>query len=267
MQKDMSGSSQLWFYSREGERYGPVTFDELKVLAEHGEINPRLDLAWKSGMPSWIPCGEVKALFPKAEPQAAAKAVAASGAASKSSASGNLHTSMSGAADWPGFRRRGFIFLTLVLPILVGVAFGLLEKHVTALLGPQMAKHAPLGLGIFLTLLTVLVVVNRFRNLGMSMLWIVGWFIPLINLWLGHRVFACPAGYAYHKQMDGIGIFLALIYWLLVLINIIVIGVLVAVALGAIGDPAMTKEIQDLLKQGLQQSSALPSSAPVPPAP
>ena len=63
-----------WFYSREGERIGPVTFAELKVKATEAALNPRLDMVWTHGMPEWKPAGEIDGLFERrATPEAPRK--------------------------------------------------------------------------------------------------------------------------------------------------------------------------------------------------
>lgn len=54
--------SQVWHYSRDGERHGPVTAGELKRLAASGELSPD-DSVWKDGMEKWMPARSVKGLF------------------------------------------------------------------------------------------------------------------------------------------------------------------------------------------------------------
>ncbi len=81
----------------------------------------------------------------------------------------------------------------------------------------------------------------------MSRWWYLANFVPLLNIWVGYRCFACPAGYAYHKKLDGAGIFLAIIYWLLVAIGVLVVAAGIALLFGAIGTPEMRQQIQDAL--------------------
>jgi hypothetical protein len=56
-----------WYYSKNGDKRGPVTGAQLKALAEAGKLRPT-DLVWKEGMPSWQPAGKVKGLFPASPP-------------------------------------------------------------------------------------------------------------------------------------------------------------------------------------------------------
>ena len=59
--------SSQWFFSRQGTRTGPVTSERLKALAETGQVAPS-DLAWKEGMPEWVPVGTLDGLFPEPPP-------------------------------------------------------------------------------------------------------------------------------------------------------------------------------------------------------
>ncbi|MES2921489.1 MAG: DUF4339 domain-containing protein [Verrucomicrobiota bacterium] len=54
-----------WFYTRGGERTGPVTFSELQMKAAESNLNPRLDMVWRQGMDEWKPAGEIDGLFEK----------------------------------------------------------------------------------------------------------------------------------------------------------------------------------------------------------
>ncbi len=56
----------------------------------------------------------------------------------------------------------------------------------------------------------------RLKNLGMNRWWALGQFVPLLNLWIGFRLFACPEGYATSRKQDGAGVALAVFYWLVV---------------------------------------------------
>jgi uncharacterized protein (TIGR03067 family) len=54
-----------WYYSKNGDKCGPVSSSELKALARAGKLLPT-DLVWKEGISSWKPAGKVKGLFPAA---------------------------------------------------------------------------------------------------------------------------------------------------------------------------------------------------------
>jgi len=54
--------SAQWFYTKNGQRMGPVTDAELKQLAASGTILPT-DQIWKEGMSAWTNAGSIKSLF------------------------------------------------------------------------------------------------------------------------------------------------------------------------------------------------------------
>jgi hypothetical protein len=54
-----------WYYSRDGERYGPLTGEQLKQMAGTGELQPA-DLVWNETLSDWVPATRIKGLFPKA---------------------------------------------------------------------------------------------------------------------------------------------------------------------------------------------------------
>lgn len=51
-----------WYYTRNGQEFGPVTSDELRELAAANELEPS-DLLWQEGMADWSPAHRVKNLF------------------------------------------------------------------------------------------------------------------------------------------------------------------------------------------------------------
>lgn len=60
-----------YYYTRDGQRNGPVSGAQLRDLALKGELRPT-DLIWSPEKQKWIPAGEIKALFPAAAPAAPA---------------------------------------------------------------------------------------------------------------------------------------------------------------------------------------------------
>jgi phage shock protein PspC (stress-responsive transcriptional regulator) len=53
-----------WFYTRNGQKNGPVAGSALKQLARVGQLSVA-DLVWREGMSEWAPASEVKGLFPE----------------------------------------------------------------------------------------------------------------------------------------------------------------------------------------------------------
>jgi len=53
-----------WFYEKDGTQLGPVSSNELRQLADNGDLEPT-DLVWREGAPEWRPANSVKGLvFP-----------------------------------------------------------------------------------------------------------------------------------------------------------------------------------------------------------
>jgi hypothetical protein len=52
-----------WFYTREGQQVGPVTFKELVEFSNSGRLNAVSDLVWNASMTHWTPAGQVPGLF------------------------------------------------------------------------------------------------------------------------------------------------------------------------------------------------------------
>jgi hypothetical protein len=89
----------------------------------------------------------------------------------------------------------------------------------------------------------------------MSRWWYLANFVPILNLWVGYRCFACPAGYAFHKKLDGVGVALAILYWLVMLVCLVAIVVTVALLLGAIDSPELQQQIQEILRAARDQAA------------
>ena len=56
-----------WFYSKNGEKTGPISSADLKQLAANGTILPS-DLIWKQDWPEWKAASNIKGLFGSAAP-------------------------------------------------------------------------------------------------------------------------------------------------------------------------------------------------------
>ncbi len=59
---------ERWYFSCDGETFGPVTLAELQQLADEGTLEPG-DLVWSAGMADWQPAFRVPAVrFPEMPP-------------------------------------------------------------------------------------------------------------------------------------------------------------------------------------------------------
>ena len=239
-----------WFYSREGERIGPVTFSELLIKAKESALNPRLDMVWTQGMAEWKPAGEIEGLFERRaapEPQESLAPAATNMREEPDDDVVSAH--MSGERDWPGARRRGFLFSIFIFPLAWTAAMGFGTPFLQKQFGDQLTGVITVGAAFVPLLVFLYFSIQRFANLGMSRLWFLGHFVPILNFWTGYRSFACPAGYAYHKKLDGIGIFLAILYWLWVLLWVLLVVGTLAILLGAAGSPEIQEKLQELMRQ------------------
>ncbi|MCX6874413.1 MAG: DUF4339 domain-containing protein [Verrucomicrobia bacterium] len=242
-----------WFYSRQGERLGPVTLAELRVKAQEGGLNPRLDLVWTQGMPDWQPAGEIDSLFERRVSEAPPAANPYT--PPQADSSGEM---MHRQGEWPGVRRRGYLAATILLPMLWNVALGLVPVFLGRPLDPALLQKASLGGAVLLIGVGLYYGLQRFLNLGMSRWWYLGHFVPFLNLWVGYRCFACPAGYAYHKKMDGIGIALAILYWLMFVAVILAIIVLIVIAIKFADDPRLAEPLRQL-REAFEQARSTAS--------
>jgi len=189
-----------WFVTHEGKQFGPVSIDDLRFEAERGELSPKHDVVWKKGMEGWIPAGQVEGLFEQNE-----------------EAQENEDQSAF-AEEWPGAGRAALILLCFVFPFFWGFCLVLGTAYLQGKIAGNTLMLGDIGLGLVPVVLAITATLMRFRNLGMNRAWFLGLFVPILNLWVGFRIFSCPEGYAKHREMDGIGWVLAFIYWVSVLL-------------------------------------------------
>ena len=153
--------------------------------------------------------------------------------------------------SWPGARRRAYLTASLLLPLLANAALIYGPALLVSLPDPALLNKITLGATAALCLIGLYYGLQRLANLGMSRWWYLGHFVPILNLWVGYRCFACPAGYAYHKKLDGAGIALAICYWLLlalVLLALVALGVILMLY----GDNAQVAELLRQLREAVE---------------
>jgi uncharacterized membrane protein YhaH (DUF805 family) len=238
-----------WFYTRDGLKNGPVGFADLQLKAKDGSLDPRLDMVWKHGMKEWKLAGEIDGLFARNTKNAEKESLAPMVDAYSTPQMEPISSIMAKQDGWSGAPRRSFIFMTIFFPIVWNFAVVMAQPFLEKQFGKEMTgwfNNAALFLPI---ILVIYFGVKRLMNLGMSGWWFLGHLIPLLNFWVGYRSFACPAGYAYHKKLDGPGIFLAVIYWGLILLVIAAAAILIAWFSGAVNDPAMKEQLQQAMDQ------------------
>lgn len=233
----MNHAAEEWYYTSGPDQAGPVTFDELKAKAASGELHPRQDLAWCRSMDQWLPAGDIEGLFER-------KVVNADHTeADYHSALEHVRQAFTEVDLWSGATRRWFIFLALLFPVLWSALMIALFQFAGGNLSPGFQKLALL-IGLIVPAWVIVDVhLSRLTNLGMSKLWFFGFLVPLLNLWLGYRVLACPAGYAKHKKLDSPGWLLAIVYWFVVISSILSLLLVPAMVLSAWNDPKLQEQV------------------------
>ncbi|MGC4014348.1 MAG: GYF domain-containing protein [Luteolibacter sp.] len=258
----MSDTPQdAWFFSKDGKQYGPVGLEELKFIASEGQLHPRQDLVWQAGMEKWTPAGEIEGLFEKVvAPEPAAVLAPPVNLEIPTDEDESSRELMSLQKNWVGVTRIGY----LIGLVLVFVAGFLANQYLVPYAMP-LIKDAPPWVGLIVPVLVnvgiIVLGVKRLRNVGMSGWWYLGHFVPFLNLWVGYRAFACPGGYQFHRKMDGVGIFLAIIYWLSALFVVFVAIVVLLVMLGVLGDPETQRKLQEIYQQAQSSAAAAPAPA------
>lgn len=244
-----------WFYSHEGERIGPVPFSDLRIRAKEGGLNPRLDLVWTHGMAEWKPSGEIDGLFERRAAPEAPESLSPTVDPYTSPGHESAAEYMGKEGEWPGAGRGRYLFTIIVLPFLLTFGIATLTTLVDSQFGNQVGGLIMLGVMILTLLIVIQVNLQRLVNLGMSRWWFLGHLVPILNIWLGYRIFACPGGYAYHKKLDGIGIVLAIFYWLTTLAGILALIGVIAISLGAVGSPELREKIQQEIREAIKAKS------------
>jgi len=244
-----------WFYTREGERLGPVTLADLRVKVREASLNPRLDMVWTQGMAEWKPAGEIEGLFEKRTAPAPQESLAPAADPYAPPQQESVAETMSREGGWPGARRRSFLIATILFPFVWNFMFAMGAGFMGSQLGPEIMKYVALVAAFLPLLVGIYFGLMRLVNLGMSRWWYLANFVPILNLWVGYRCFACPSGYAYHKKLDGPGWVLAIFYWLLVVIAIAAIAAVVALLFGGINNPELQEQLRNAIRAAREQAA------------
>ncbi|MCU0797020.1 MAG: GYF domain-containing protein [Akkermansiaceae bacterium] len=263
----MSDPKNEWWLSRSGEKFGPVTFDQVVEAAKAGRLEPRTDLLFGGDLKDWTPAGQVEGVFEKiSKPEVAESKTAPAAAAPPMLAEAAPQHSQEAPIDLdlPGATRLGWFLGVTVLPVILSLGLGVLLPKLGGMVGPEGAKWLPLGL-LAVPLLILIVTVKRFQNLAMSGWWTLMLFVPLANLWFQSMLFAYPPGYGYTRKLDTIGKVLVTIYWLFLVLSIAA-GVAAVLMGGAalLQDERFLEQWQQMQNQIEEMQTAPPQPAPAP---
>lgn len=249
-------AQDAWFYAHEGERTGPVNLAELRSKASEGALHPRFDMVWTQGMEEWKPAGEIEGLFERkavVEEEVAAPAAADPYSPPAHQEAAEMLAQESG---WPGARRRSFYLMTMVFPFVWNIGFAAAGAFLGEQFGPTILQVMLVAAMLVPWILIIYFGLQRLANVGMSRWWYLANLVPILNLWVGYRMYVCPAGYAYHKKLDTIGVVLAILYWLLIAISLLALLAMIAVFLGMAGSPEVRQQFNEAIQEALRRQAA-----------
>lgn len=253
----MDKGANEWYYTVGSDQVGPVTFEELKRKAAAAEIHPRQDMVWQQGMDKWLPAGEIDNLFEKRVTEVAPEVSATSVAAALLEKEQHPEE----VALWPGATRRWYILLMFLFPLLWMVVCLTFATFV----GPKLSlgfQRMFMLIGLIVPAWVVIdTSLSRLTNLGMTKLWFFMNFVPVVNLWVWYRSFACPAGYAKTKKLDPIGWVLAIFYWLSTASSVAMAILIPTVLMGQLKESGMIEKCKKLWEQ-VEATTAEPKKAP-----
>jgi uncharacterized membrane protein YhaH (DUF805 family) len=207
---------EQWFFSKGGQQEGPVTPQQIQALAAAGQLDPATTFVWHEGLADWQALGDSGLLAGAAAP---ARALPAPPVAA--SFGGNPYTppreayqppvrkELEFAPQYPGYGRLRYFLTNLIITV---VFYAIMFAVIFAALGSGGGEGAGgaimiviLVLGLGVMVVSFYTAYQRVKNLGMSG-WALLWtLVPIMNMWIGWRMFACPAGYEDHRTLDTAG--------------------------------------------------------------
>jgi hypothetical protein len=152
-----------YYYSHDGQQFGPVSAADLRELAASGQLGPQDPVA-QEGVPKWFPAGSIRGLFAASVPPAAPIAAATSPAAAPASATpaeaehagprddqGPTDGWLDGISEGETHADEGFPaqvvrnFTRSCWPTPVGVVIGVLLAPLLSMLKPVLGYRAVWG--------------------------------------------------------------------------------------------------------------------------
>jgi hypothetical protein len=194
-----------WYIAKNGQQEGPVTSQQIVALVKAGTLDPATTHVWREGLPDWKTLGEsgILAETGAVTPAAANPAFNNPYAVTERTRNALDDTRYSAPLEYPGYGRLRYflsIFVTMIVfyAILIAVVFAMFSSKAGG-------GAAIIGMVVIVLLMvagSIYIALQRLKNLGMSgwaMLWTL---VPFMNLWIGWRMLACPAGYEEHRTLD-----------------------------------------------------------------
>ena len=148
--------------------------------------------------------------------------------------------------------------MTMVFPFVWNFGIAASGTFLNEQFGPRLMGVMTVAAMLLPIILAIYFGVQRLANVGMSRWWYLANLVPVLNFWVGYRMYVCPAGYAYHKKLDAIGVVLAILYWLMIALGLLAMLAMVAVFFGMAGNPEIRQQINDAIQEGLRHNPAAP---------
>lgn len=193
-----------WYIAKNGQQEGPVTPQQIMALVKAGTLDPATAHVWREGLPDWKILGEsgILAEMAASAPAAAIPAFANPYVVTERTRNSLDERRYDAPVEYPGYGRLRYflsIFVTMI------VFYAILLAVVFAMFSSKGVGGAVIGMVVIVLLMvggSIYIGLQRLKNLGMSgwaMLWTL---VPFMNLWIGWRMLACPAGYEDHRTLD-----------------------------------------------------------------
>lgn len=262
----MSEEKDEWYVSRSGQRFGPVTFAEMVESAKAGRMEPRTDMVIGGGMTEWKTAGDVDGLFERKVPEEddmegdptghtpPKDSLADSGSFDFKDENGKTR-------KLPGASRLGYFLGVTVLPALLMIGLGTVLPKIQGFVGKEYASWVALIVFAVPFVVMIAAILKRFENLAMSGAWFFGMIVPILNWWIGYRLFACPPGYGFTKKLDRIGKVLAVIYWIGPVLGIVA-GIVFAGKIKEANESGKLDELINKYEQHIPKIPKLKKSKP-----
>jgi len=195
-----------WFFTKDGQQDGPVTPLQIQALSKAGQLDPATTHVWREGMADWKTLADSGLLDGASLPAPGMTPPAIQTTVTRNPylASEQIAQGTGRPVEYPGYGRLRYFLTNLIITV---VFYAVMFALAIALLSASDGMGVGAGVGILVVALIVMVAgfyvaYHRVKNLGMSG-WALLWtLVPFMNMWIGWRMFACPAGYEDHRTLD-----------------------------------------------------------------
>src|SRR5262245_43562524 len=137
-----------WFISRQGQSFGPVSFEQLQTLARDGRLSPQ-DLVCQEGMKQWLAASSVRGLLAAPAPPPVPAAPPASRPVANSAAGGGMLAALLSLPKPILFALCGAIGGLLGALVLGELLWALLRPTAVQAEGPSLLLAVPPSMTVY----------------------------------------------------------------------------------------------------------------------